>query len=227
MPAFSNELPHGKQHLGFTLRRTPTDRPLLAVVTSADYVVCDTHYWGGRTTPHEDEDCKACTALQPRRTHVYLSAIDVKTREHFLFECTAHAAISFEEYRARNNTLRGCYFCASRPKHTKSGRVLIETKPADLSKITIPDPPDLCKALCIIWQVPGAADTPAATPRKHSRPGSNPRNLRAMREPIDNAPDPTHIAAVLPLATTSPMPAPRTPPPRPNGQPADQPTASH
>src|SRR5574337_489773 len=116
MPNWSNNLPAKTKHMGFDLRRTPETKPILAVVTSADLIVVDTHYWGGRTTPHEDFHCAACTALQPRRTHVYLSALDPKTRDHFIFECTAHAAQVFIEYRERNNTLRGCYFCASRPR---------------------------------------------------------------------------------------------------------------
>ncbi len=157
MPNWSNELPPAPTHHGFDLKRTPADRPLRAIVTSEDLSVCWTHYWGGRTVPCESPECEACKALSPSRSHCYLTAIDCTTREHFLFECTALAAVPFTIYRDSYHTLRGCLFQASRPKRRRNAKVEILCKPADLTKITLPQPPDIPRAMAVIWQLPGTA----------------------------------------------------------------------
>lgn len=157
MPVWSHELPPEPKHYGFELRRTPPDRPLIAIVTAEDLSVCFTHFWGGRTVPCETPDCDACKALSPSRGHCYLSAIDAKTREHFLFECTTTAAGPFQVYRAAHGTLRGCLFQATRPKRRRNAKVEIQAKPCDLTKISLPKPPNVPQAMAVIWQLPGAA----------------------------------------------------------------------
>jgi hypothetical protein len=165
MPAFRNELPAQDKHMGFDLRRTPATASLTAVVTCDDFYVVDTHYYHGRTTPCErfttDEygktiagNCAACAETMPYRSHVYISAFDNRTHEHFLFECTAHAAKPFAEYAKAVGTLRGCAFQATRPKGAKNSKVVITTATANLGKINLPDPPDIVKALCVIWRIP-------------------------------------------------------------------------
>ncbi len=157
MPAFSNSVPSDEKHMAFELIRTPQDRPLVAVVTSEDLIGCYTHFWGHRTVPCEQPDCPACIAGMPFRWHAYLTALESKTRRHFLFECTANAAKEFEIYREANGTLRGCLFNALRPKRGRNSKVEITTKPADLTRIVLPEPPNIVKALCTIWQIPSTA----------------------------------------------------------------------
>jgi hypothetical protein len=156
MPAWSNKPPAVEKHLAFQLQRTPQDRPLCGIVTSEDMIGCNTHYWGGRTVPCEAPNCKACNESMPYRWHAYMSVYSEKSREHFLFEVTARAAVAFEQYRMAHGTLRGCLFNAVRPKRAKNSKVEIITKPADLTKYHIPDPPDLIKAMSVIWQLPAA-----------------------------------------------------------------------
>lgn len=157
MPNWSHELPSQPKHNGFDLRRTPTDRPLRAIVTSETLFVCFTHFWGGRTVPCESPDCDACKAMSPGRAHVYLSAIDPATRDHFIFECTATAAVPLQAWMQTYQTLRGCFFQASRPKRRRNAKVEIICKPADQTKITLPQPPDIPRAMSTIWNLPGAA----------------------------------------------------------------------
>lgn len=157
MPNWSNTPPPQDKHMAFALVRTPPDRPLTAIVTSDDLIGCNTHYWGGRTVPCEAPDCRACAESMPFRWHAYMSIFDQKTRDHMLFECTARAALAFEQYRVAHGTLRGCHFLAVRPKRGRNSRVEIVTKPADLTKITLPQAPDLVRAMSVIWQIPHAA----------------------------------------------------------------------
>jgi hypothetical protein len=97
--------------------------------------------------------------MSPKRCHVYLAAMDPATREHFIFECTAPAAEPFRDWIRNFNTLRGCLFQANRPKRRRNAKVEIQTKPTDLTKINLPQPPDIALAMTTIWRLPGTATT--------------------------------------------------------------------
>jgi len=154
MPAFTFEVPDKDSGPRLHLRRTPTTGNLTAIVTCDRLVGCPTHWYGHRTVPCEPPDCPACKEGHSWRWHGYLTAINVKTNEHFLFEVTAQAAEPFTEYFEQHRTIRGCLFVASRLGNHHNGRVLIRYKTADLTQVKLPDPPDLVACLCHIWNVP-------------------------------------------------------------------------
>jgi hypothetical protein len=175
MPRFSNELPAEGKHHGFDLKRTPTTGALQAIITCDDLLVCDTHFWHGRTTPCErevneegrtidDTRCPGCREKQAWRSHVYVSCFDAKRAEHFIYECTAHAAKPLAEYRDTTTTLRGCAIHASRPKGTPNGKVFIITNAINLARVKLPQPPDLIRALAVIWRLPATALNTANLP---------------------------------------------------------------
>ena len=203
MPTFSHKLPSSNSGNGYDLRRTPPDRPLLAVVTSEDFFVCETHYWGGKTVPCEGEACKACEANSPTRPHVYLSAIEFKTHDHFLYECTATAAIPLDVYRRANRTLRGCQMKSWRPKRIKNGRIEMLCKPIDLATLHLPPAPNIPKALCVIWQIPFTSMMVDACPGANPAIKPNPEVFDRMhgRDHNDPLPDPTPIADILAEST--------------------------
>jgi hypothetical protein len=204
MPIWSNELPALQKHMGFDLRRTPSTGRMIGIITSDDMLVVPTHYWNGRTCPHEEENCQACLNMMPYRIHVYVSCFDPKTREHYLYESTSNAAKSFEEHKKAFGTLRGCMFQAERPKQTRNGKVVIMTKPADLTKISLPEPPNLIRAMSVIWNIP-VPDL--AEPSEHLR-GKHPKirreTMEKMREQPDNKPEPESIGSVLSNTGLSP-----------------------
>lgn len=220
MPHWTNQLPPEGLHMGFELRRTPASAALLAVVTSDDFLVCDTHFFHGRTTPCDrtvnDEGktidaspCPACHEQIPYRTHAYVSAFDCKRREHFIFECTAHAAKAFAEYKEATLTLRGCSFQASRPKGLKNSKVAIVTNTVNLAKVQLPEPPDLIRALCVIWRLPLPAVETKTARHRQPRVRTRPDILKDVREQPSNMPDPnvltqrrTQILAELNAAAT-------------------------
>ena len=208
MPTWSNQLPKLQKHMGFDLRRTPQVSPLRAIVTSDDILVCDTHFFHGRTIPCEravtDVDgqltsgnCPACREAMPYRTHAYVSAFDAKTREHFLFECTAMAAKAFVEYRDANGTLHGCGFSATRPKGLKNSKICIETTPINLAKVHIPEPPDLIKALSVIWRLPAPAIEVEQLSHRSPSVSIQQAPLDRMRNQPDNVPDPPTVGDIL------------------------------
>ena len=154
MPRFSNQPPADPRGPGFTIYRTPANQPLTGIVTCEDLLGCSTHWYGNRTTPCEAPDCDACRAQVPWRWHGYLTALNVKTHEHFLFEMTAQAADHFVAYRASHGTLRGCLFQATRFHRRTNGRVDIYCKPANLQEVSLPTAPDLRKVLSVLWNLP-------------------------------------------------------------------------
>lgn len=153
MPTYSNVPPRDPRGNSLTLRRTPTGRPLQAIVTSTDLIGTPTHFWRGRTMPCTLPDCPAHEAGMPWRWHGYLSALNTASHEHFLFEMTAQACEAFVQYRTAYESLRGCLFMARRVNASHNARVHIVTKPADLENIQLPPAPNLVKILAIIWNL--------------------------------------------------------------------------
>ncbi len=157
MPTFTANVPEKTEHRGFDLRRTPSDKPIKGLITSDNIIGCNTHWWGGRTVPCEDENCEACSKNTPSRWHVYLSVLEAGTRDHFLFECTGKAAWPFVEWYATHGTLRGVMMYAHRPKRRRNAKVEIILKPNDTRGVILPKGPDLPRAMAVIWQLPGSA----------------------------------------------------------------------
>ena len=154
MPNWSHTPPANPRGPSLRLRRTPSTGALTAVATCSDMIGCPTHFYRHRTIPCEAPNCEACDSGFPWRWHGYLSAIDSNTNEHFLFEFTAQAAEEFKAYRERHLTLLGCLFNVHRLGDRHNGRVITRTKPADLTKLHLPQPPDLVKCLSHIWNLP-------------------------------------------------------------------------
>jgi hypothetical protein len=219
MPTWRNDLPTEQKHMGFDIRRTPQAGAVHGIITADDILVCDTHFFHGRTSPcerpqtdHPSTDCvgscPACAQAIPYRSHVYISCFDANRHEHFIFECTTHAAKPLAEYRAANKTLRGCILHATRPKGAKNSRVVIETNTANLAKLTIPAPPDLTLALSIIWRLAKNAisearekaaqmDTADGFATRHPTLRIDANRLREMRDQPDNQPEPPTMAEVI------------------------------
>lgn len=154
MPTWTKDVPDDPRGPAFPILRTPAHKPLTAVITSEDLVGTYTHFFQGRTQPCEGVNCPAHEAGIPYRWHAYVSAWKRSTGLHFIFECTAQAAQTFTDYRDAFGTLRGCLFTATRMNAKPNARVLIQTKPLDLTTDVIPQPPNLIKCLGILWNLP-------------------------------------------------------------------------
>jgi hypothetical protein len=136
------------------LLRTPISGKLAFICLSDDILGCSTHYWGGRTVPCEEPDCRACEAGSPTRWHGYLACFNENTSKRFILEITDTAAEAFLAFRKTYKTLRGGSFIVRRHKPIPNGRVIVAFAPLDLTKTDWPQPPDMIRILCQIWGLP-------------------------------------------------------------------------
>lgn len=160
MPKWTHDPPAPGDRPALPILRTPAQSTLVAAITSPDLIGTHTHFWGGHTVPCDAPDCDACNHGIPSRWHGYVSAFELKTGLHFIFEFTAAAADHLLLYRAAHGTLRGCIFQATRWHRRNNGRVMLKTATADLERTHLPQPPDLAACMAIIWSL---AETPQST----------------------------------------------------------------
>lgn len=153
-PTWTTDVPQDPRGKAFPLLRTPTNGKLIAAVTSENLIGTDTHFYGGHTIPCERPDCEACRNGMPFIYHGYVSAVQVHTRLHFLFEFTAQAADSFKHYYKAHGTLRGCRMEATRMHSRPNGRVILTCSPLDQQAHKLPEPPDVAACMAIIWNLP-------------------------------------------------------------------------
>lgn len=205
MPTFSDRPPADPRGPSFQIVRTPTGKPLVAIVTSENLVGCYTHFYKRRTIPCERGDCEPCRQGIPFRWHAYLSAYLSGSHLHCLFECTAQAAERFVEYREAHGTLRGCQFTASRMSYAPNARIVITTKPADLGRITLPKPPHIPNVLAILWNLPLPE---VKADRQGTKPGQKTVTVRRRptREELADRPNPNEPLPTRSMDGIDPIP---------------------
>lgn len=169
MPIFTNAPPDEPSGRSLRLRRTPSAGKLTAIITCRQLVGCPTHFFQRRTVPCDGEGCEACRTGHSWRWHGYVTAVDCKTNEHFIFEMTAQAAEALTVYRERHGTLLGCLFEAARLGEHHNGRVMIRCKPTDLTSVKLPSAPDVIASLCHIWNVPTPEASIEGQLKQHDR----------------------------------------------------------
>ncbi|MDD3530470.1 MAG: hypothetical protein PHS77_11390 [Gallionellaceae bacterium] len=185
MPNWQSTPPSGDTGQPLRIIRTPADRPFAAIITCTEPTGCCTHFVGNRTVPCEGVDvCPWCQDGHPWRWHGYVSCVSGATLEHVIFEFTATASDTFRTYAQSFGGLRGCHFQAHRPSKRHNGRVVIACKPADLGRITLPEPPNLKKLLCNLWGIQYTeADTHRLPNRIGAQIGVGPGNGDARNKP--------------------------------------------
>jgi len=154
MPQWSPTPPPQDEGVPFRLVRVPADKPVIGVVTSLDVVGCATHFFNNRTVPCDGQgNCKSCQEGHSWRWHAYCSILVSATLEHVLLELTAAGSETLRNYAQTYSGTRGCLLSAWRPSKKPNGRVLVTCKPTDLLRVTLPEPPNVARLLCRIWNV--------------------------------------------------------------------------
>lgn len=157
MIPFSDRPPQETSGYNFDIVRCPASGKLRAAITSETLVGCPTHFFRGHTVPCSGADCSACAEGLPWRWHGYVTIFTSATHFHQLLELTAPPAEALAAYRQTHGTLRGCEIILNRTSPRPNGRVRIQTKPLDLTQMSLPSPPDLRLILATMWNLPDLA----------------------------------------------------------------------
>jgi hypothetical protein len=194
MPNFTDRPPTEPAGHNFDVVRCPAQGKIIACITCPELVGCPTHFYRGHTVPCEQPTCAACQEGLPWRWHGYVTIFTAKTHWHQLLELTAPPAETLAEYRDKFGTLRGCLITVNRTSPRPNGRVRLTTSTADLTKIELPQAPDLRLVLATVWNLPELAAEIRGQLKRH-------------REFIATNPDPlppdrgtSRLADILPAA---------------------------
>jgi len=177
VPNFSATPPPGSSESGYRLVRTPSIAKFVAHVISDQLIGCPTHFVNNRTVPCEAPDCSPCNSGIAYRWHGYLLVLVDSSQEVVIFEMTKRASAAFTEYHQRHGTTRGCHFAACRLNQKPNGRVLIQTKTGDLTRVHLPPDKSVQQLLCHIWNIP-----PLQTEQTPSTPAQPAAGIRIHRE---------------------------------------------
>lgn len=150
---FDSETPNDGRGNSLQLMRCPANKPISGIITSSQFLGTRTHFYHGRTLPCDDSNCPACSEGLPWRWHSYCSLFSIATHRQILFESTAKSTEPLTQYQEAHGTLRGCHMTARRANTSPNSQVIIQTKPADLSNVKLPDEPSILEALSIIWNI--------------------------------------------------------------------------
>lgn len=187
MPNFDSTPPTDLGRSGYRLIRTPAAHAIVGHIISDNLVGCRTHFVGQRTIPCESPNCDSCDTGIAWRWHGYVLLVVDTTQEVVIFECTARSSQAIAAYFQRYATTRGAHLKAVRSPPKPNGRVLIQCKPADLEKVTLPKAPPVEKLLCHIWNLPenqvGVTDcTPRPPFRNTTVDRSKPEKIKTVAQ---------------------------------------------
>jgi hypothetical protein len=183
MPVWSDAPPAGNDPVPFRLIRVPADKAVRAIVTCSDMIGATTHFVRNRTLPCGiEQPCPYCAEGHSYRWHAYLSIVLVDTYEHVILELTAAGSESLRNYAEAHLDIRGAFITAHRPNKKHNGRVIVAVRPGDPTRQRIPDPPDIRRILCHIWNV---KYEPPINNRR-SRPGARDVDLTKIGNPATN-----------------------------------------
>lgn len=157
------------------LRCKPTGA-IRGIILSEKHVGTLTHYWKGRTVPHETTLCEACAAGRAPRPYCYLAIETGAARERVILELTATGFAPIIQYLTEKGSLRGALIEAWRVVAKPNGRLHVTIKPGNAHIAHLPPAPDLRALLCRIWEIEPsfndvANDALEHTPRLHTQNG--------------------------------------------------------
>jgi hypothetical protein len=168
MPIWTDQPPQDTEDQAFALLRIPPTPGYKVLITSPGILGTNTHYWKGRTTPCEPDNCEACAEGAGYRWHGYFAGLRQSDRLHGLYEVPAAAAAALHDFAQKVGTLRGCLAVFRRLGNRPNGRLLVTTQPYDLKAIELPPPPDVAKIMAHIWQT-AIKNTPTARTTERGR----------------------------------------------------------
>jgi hypothetical protein len=121
------------------------------IVLSDELVGTDTHYFGGRTVPHAQENCQACAAGNQRRWHGYLAVWSPKHNTKWILEITDAAGDTVKKIKQKRPSLRSMSFAGQRVPVKPNGTLIVQLTDSDWAADGLPRAPDLRRMLMRMW----------------------------------------------------------------------------
>lgn len=139
--------------LNYRIYRTPVGREVTLVALSNRFIGAKLHYWRGRSTPCEGQDCPACKDGQRPRWKGFLFAYHRDTRTIVIFEFTDRGYEPMQDQLDRHHSLRGLIFKTARLNKRPNGPIQITFTDTREESPHLPNPDGLAEMLERIWEI--------------------------------------------------------------------------
>lgn len=150
---FQRRPPESDTETTVEVRRVAPGRPIRGIVLSHDLAGRFTHWFGGRTVPCHDGECKACNESVERRWKGWLAIYNPDTRGICILEITPKTVPPIDEYFRAHRTLRGAQITASRIGKKDNGKVVATLCSGPIHNDDLPTCPQVEKVLLKMWGV--------------------------------------------------------------------------
>jgi len=121
------------------------------IILSSDVIGCHLHYWRGRSTPCQGENCEACADGQIPRWRGYLIVMNPKGDEKIMMEITAAAVPPIDVYFSEHGTLRNALLYLKRVGMKPNGKLLSKIETSARTLASLPAEPNLSNLLLRMW----------------------------------------------------------------------------
>jgi len=153
MPDWTSDIPPAKPYDGIPLLRTPPAGAIAGTILSDNIIGTMTHWAGGRTQPHERDNCLLCANKVPYRFHAYLAFLSDRNGRQAVIELTAGPAEILRAWRIQHITLRGTHFVARRTIKRSNGKVAIDLSPGTIAPAQLPTACNCAEFMSAMWNI--------------------------------------------------------------------------
>lgn len=170
---FYDSMPEGDDGMAYEIRRVPTSGKIRGVILSDNLTCRKTHWWGNRTVPHLDVDCKPCAENVEGRWHGWVALHNVDRATTIILELTAKSIKPFKVWFDDFKTLRGAQVELGRVGKNANGRVFSTLSRGPVASHLLPPCPDVPLLLLKMWGIePTAGLLGIRLPRFHESPAN-------------------------------------------------------
>jgi hypothetical protein len=162
------------------LIRCRPSKPLTGIITSTLLTGCYVHYWRGRTTPCQDDQCEPCKERQIARWYGWLGLWNPTTHEHVIAEITASCLDTINAYMATHGQLRGGHLALARANDKQNSRLHALVKESNVNTSHIPPELDIITSMEKIWETHHSVRPTADSRRPPGGVGTSQEQFRTV-----------------------------------------------
>lgn len=143
-----------------TIVRTPAPGVMSLHLTSEKAFGCPIHHWGGRSWPcTQQEGCEPCQKGNGYRWKAYIGAIEAKSADHVIWECTAPIHLRLAHAVSVLGSIRGLKIRVKRRGDVPNGRILMDCGNRLIDVHDLPTEPNVREIMEHVWANRLVADT--------------------------------------------------------------------